>query len=76
MHNFMKTVDAEALGLLLLCLFWGGTLRAWGSGVACVEPLPAPSLAEFGLGHVTPLPAPPLWMGMVDFTRALGGLHA
>lgn len=70
----MKTVDAEALGLLLLCLFW--TLRAWGSGAACVEPVPAPPPAEFGLGHVTPLPAPPLWTGMVDFTRALGGLHA
>lgn len=38
----MKTVDAEALRLLL-CLFWGGTLKAWGSDQVCGAPAGSPT---------------------------------
>ena len=42
MHDLMKTVDAEALRLLL-CLFWGGTLKARGSDQVCEAPAGSPT---------------------------------
>lgn len=42
MHSLMKTVDTEALKLLL-CLFWGGMLRARGLGRVCGVPAGSPT---------------------------------
>lgn len=67
MHNLMKTVDTEALKLLL-CLSGEGECSGAGVLGRVYGVLPAPPLTEFGLGHVALCPAPlPLWTGMVDF---------